>query len=361
MFAPPVTPNVNNLPIPKLSVKSNRSRVAFNLRRGFVDVCVGVCLMLVVACSTTHAQSGKAKNPAPDKVSVTSNSTLLTRRTTRREVRRFPYGSSLALLGAPAGSVTIEAWSRPEIEIEADIESRAASEADLDQLALVNNFIVDAESPNRIQILTVGTHDRKYLKRVAKNFPKRLLNADWKINYRLRVPALIDLELNTGRGAVRLTGMEGSLRLTAIEGDVTLGLAGGDLAATVGTGTITLRPTSRSWRGRGVDVRLGSGTFNVELPADFNAAIDANVLRTGRIEQTYPGLTAPDDNSLISSSTTSTTSTNSTNATPITTAQTPSLRTLRVRAGTGGTPFVLTIGDGLLRILPATPAASSQP
>ncbi len=315
--------------------------------------------MFVIAygidCTAARAQSGKAKNPAPEK-SVASNSALLTRRTTRRELRRFPYGSSLALLAAPVGSVTIEAWSRPEIEIEADIESRAASEADLDQLALVNNFIVDAESPNRIQILTVGTHDRKYMKRVAKNFPKRLLNADWKIDYRIRVPALIDLELNTGRGAVRLTGTEGSLRLTAIEGDVTLALAGGDLAATVGAGTITLRPTARSWRGRGVDVRLGSGTFNVELPADFNAAIDANVLRTGRIEQIYPGLTAPED-SLISSSTTSTDS--SSNTTPATTAQT-SLRTLRVRAGMGGAPFVLTVGDGLLRILPAA-VSSSQP
>ncbi len=317
--------------------------------------------MLVIGGGmTAYAQSGKAKKTAPDKASVASNSALLTRRTTRREVRRFPYGSSFALLAAPVGSVTIEAWSRPEIEIEADIESRAASEADLDQLALVNNFIVDAESPNRIQILTVGTHDRKYMKRVAKNFPKQLLNANWKIDYRIRVPALIDLELNTGRGAVRLTGMEGSLRLTAIEGDVDLGLAGGDLAATVGKGTITFRPTSRSWRGRGVDVRLGSGTFNVELPPDFNAAIDANVLRTGRIEQTYPGLTSSDD-SLISSSTTSTTTTGSSPNTPpiVTTAQT-SLRTLRVRAGTGGAPFVLTVGDGLLRIVPAT-ASSSQP
>ncbi|HYE65724.1 MAG TPA: hypothetical protein VD966_09075, partial [Pyrinomonadaceae bacterium] len=59
----------------------------------------------------------------------------LTRTTTRHEVRRFAYGGTLTVVGAPAGSITIEAWPRNEIDINAEIELRADTEDDLARLA----------------------------------------------------------------------------------------------------------------------------------------------------------------------------------------------------------------------------------
>src|ERR1041385_6289877 len=141
---------------------------------------------------------------------------LLTRTSTRRETARFSYGGTVTLIAAPRGSVTVEGWTRNEVELTADIELQGPTEADLDQLATVNGFVFD-EDLNHLSILTTGTHDRIYMKRSAKNFPKKLLNMPWKIDYRLKVPVNTDLEVNAGHGAVKLSGVEGALRLTATD------------------------------------------------------------------------------------------------------------------------------------------------
>src|ERR1051325_10590127 len=116
---------------------------------------------------------------------------LLTRTSTRRELRRFNYGGTVTLIAAPRGSVTVEGWNRSEVELTAEIELQGPTEADLDQLATVNGFVFD-EDLNHLSILTTGTHDRIYMKRSAKNFPKKLLNMPWKIDYKLHVPINTD-------------------------------------------------------------------------------------------------------------------------------------------------------------------------
>jgi hypothetical protein len=249
---------------------------------------------------------------------------LLTRTTTRRETKRFSYGGTVTVIGAPRGSVTVEGWPRNEVELTANVELKAPTEADLDQLATVNSFVFD-EDMNHLSVLTTGTHDRRYMKRAAKNFPKKLLNLPWKIDYRLRVPFNTDLEINAGHGDVKLTGVEGSLRVSATESETALTLAGGTVSTTVAAGAITLTIASRSWRGGGADIRIASGTINVDLPAGFSGDIDAEVLRTGKIVNTYEGLESREKPGLTE-------------------------RTVRARAGAGGPFFKFTVGDGTVNI-----------
>jgi len=249
---------------------------------------------------------------------------LLTRTSTRRETRRFNYGGTVTLIAAPRGSVTVEGWSRHDVELTANIELKGPTEADLDQLAAVNNFVFD-EDMNHLSILTTGTHDRVYMKRAAKNFPKNLLNMPWKIDYRLRVPVNTDLEVNAGHGEVKLSGVEGALRVSATESDTALTLTGGTISTTVTAGSITLSIPARSWRGSGADVRIASGTINVDLQPGFSGDIDAEILRTGKIVNTYEGL-APREKPGITE------------------------RTVRARAGAGGAFFRFTVGDGTVNI-----------
>ena len=249
---------------------------------------------------------------------------LLTRTATRRETARFSYGGTVTLIAAPRGSVTVEGWPRNEVEVTANIELKAPTEADLDQLVKVNTFVFD-EDLNHISVLTTGTHDRAFMKRSAKNFPKKLLNLPWKIDYRVRVPINTDLELNAGHGEVKLSGVEGALRLTATESDTMLTLTGGTVSATVTAGSITFSIPARSWRGSGADIRIASGTINVDLQPGFSGDIDADVLRTGKIINTYDGLTSREKPGLTE-------------------------RTVRARAGAGGAYFKFTVGDGTVNI-----------
>ena len=262
--------------------------------------------------------------PVASQKSVAPEIQLLTRSTTRRETRRFSYGGTVTLIAAPRGSVTVEGWSRNEVELTANIELKGPTEADLDQLATVNSFVFD-EDLNHLSVLTTGTHDRVYMKRAAKNFPKKLLNLPWKIDYRLRVPANTDLQINAGHGDVKLSGVEGAMRVSATESDTALSLTGGVVSTTVTAGSITLTIPARSWRGSGADLRIASGTINVDLLPGFSGDIDADILRTGKIVTTYEGLESREKPGLTE-------------------------RTVRARAGSGGAYFKFTVGDGTVNI-----------
>lgn len=284
---------------------------------------LGASILLALAFfqSTAAAQQKDKKNVA---AAVALSPGALTRTTTRHEARRFNYGSSLTIIGAPAGSITIEAWPKSEIDITADIELQADTEADLALLAAVNTFIVD-EDINHVRIITTGTHDKVFMRRVAKKFPKTLLNLPWKIDYRVRVPAMCDLEIDAGRGAINLSGVEGSISLKALESDATLALTGGAVNVTIGAGSVKINITPRSWRGAGALIQLARGDLTAELPAGFNADINADILQSGQIENTYAAL-VPQERTTF----------------------TP--RSIRARAGSGGATLAFRVTDGTLRI-----------
>lgn len=287
------------------------------------------CLLLPHA----SAQSGRRDSPADARPAATPAAPpALTRTTTRQESHRFPYGGRVTLYGAPAGSLTVEAWPKAEVEVTADVELSAATEEDLARLAAVNTFAID-DDVNHLTVLTVGTHDRKYMKRTARDFPKRLLGLPWKIDYRVRVPPQTDLEIYAGRGPLRIAGVEGAVRLSGGETDpATLALAGGDLDAILQGGSVHIDVTARSWRGHGLSLRLARGQIDLALPPGFNGYVNAEVQHTGRIENTHPGL-APVERTR------------------------PTERSLRGVAGSGGATLSLTVVDGTIRIRQAAGGA----
>ena len=301
-------------------MKSTLSKILVNAHTAVcVTLAVFTCQQLVVAHGGSQSKEKKGAQTAAQAAP------LLKRTTTRREVRRLGFGGSLTIYGAPAGSVTIEGWSKSEVEITAEFEQSADTEQNLERLAALNGFVLD-EDVNHIRLTTVGVHDRNFLKRVARNLPKGLASMPWKIDYHVRVPSVVDLEVYTGRGALNVTGVEGSLHVNAGDGPADFTLAGGDVEATLRSGTVNVRVPARGWRGRGMTLRLASGELNVELPAGYSGDLDAEVLRAGRVENSYPGL-APRER---------------TQATE---------RSLHGRIGQGGAPLSFTVGDGTIRIV----------
>ena len=264
------------------------------------------------------SQVQKSSTPPP----VPEN--LLKRTTTRRENQRLAYGGTVTIVGAPNGSITIEGWPQSEVEVVADVELNAANEDDLSRLAMVNNFVVDSDS-NHIRVLTTGTHDKVFMRRATKNFPKNLLGLPWRVDYRIRVPAVTDLEINAGRGDIKLSGVEGAIRLNATQGEATLVVTGGVLSATVAAGDVLLKIPSRNWRGGGADVRVAAGALTLELPAGFSGDIDADILRAGNIVDNYGALASRERPGI-----------------------TPTV--MRARAGAGGPFFKFTVGVGTVSI-----------
>jgi DUF4097 and DUF4098 domain-containing protein YvlB len=184
--------------------------------------------------------------------------------------------------------------------------------------------VVDDDS-NHLSVLSTGTHDKAFMRAVARKFPKTLLGLPWKIDYRIRVPLSTDLEINAGRGPVSIAGVEGNIRLSAAESEANLKLSGGTLSATIAVGKVNLSVPVRSWRGVGAEVRLAAGNVTVELPPGFNGDIDADILRSGQIVDTYGGLEPREKPGM-----------------------TP--QKMKARAGSGGASFQFTVGDGTIYI-----------
>lgn len=258
------------------------------------------------------------------KISAPAAPPALVRTTTRNETRRLGYGGTLTIIGAPEGSITVEGWSRSEVEVRAEIQVRADTEQDLDRLAAVNGFVLD-EDLNHLRILTTGTHDRAFMKAHAKNFPKKLLGLPWKIDYRIRVPMSTDLDINAGRGPISLAGVEGNVRVSSPQSETKLEFAGGTLSTTIAVGRVTLKVLGRSWRGVGADIKVAAGDIVVELPAGFSGDLDADILRTGEIENSYDGLEAREKPGITK-------------------------QHVKGRMGSGGGFLKLTVGDGHIYI-----------
>jgi Putative adhesin len=214
------------------------------------------------------------------------NTNLLKRTVYKSDKLDFGAGGTVSVIGAPNGSIEIEGWQKNEVEISAEIEIQAANEADLATLAEINNFVLE-ESMGHLSIISVGTHDKQYLKRVAKKFPKNLLGLPFRIDYKLKVPAFCDLEIDGGSGDFNLSKVDGTMKINYINSNAKLALVGGMMTATFGAGTVDISIPTRGWRGRFADIQLAKGDMNVQLPVSLNAEITASILSSGKIENLY--------------------------------------------------------------------------
>ena len=251
--------------------------------------------------------------------------TLLKRVVTKSEKANFGVGGTISIAGAPRGSVTVEGWNKNEVEVTAEIELQAATEADLAMLAKVNSFLFDA-TYGTVSILTVGMHDKDYMKKSAKKFPKQLLTLPWKIDYVVHVPAMSDLQVTVGKGGLKVKGIEGAMQLKAAETDADLQFTGGSIIGTFGAGNVNVWVNTRSWRGRSLQMQLAQGNMNVILPSSFNADIDASILRTGEIQNTYPALTERESGKAKFTN-----------------------KLIAGRAGNGGALLSFVVGDGIMK------------
>lgn len=249
---------------------------------------------------------------------------LLKRTDYKTEKFDFGVGGMVSVIGSPNGSISVEGWQNNEVEITAEITNEAGTEEELALLSKVNGFVIE-DSFGKIRVQSVGVNDKKFVKKIDKNFPKHLLETPFRIDYKIKVPFYTDLEINGGNGDFSLTNVDGTFRINLLESNAKFNLVGGVLDAAIGKGTVEVNIASRSWRGRAAIVQLADGTMNVFLPLNFHANLDAEILRTGKIENNYNFL-KPRDRTKFSE------------------------KQIFAKAGNGGVPLKFTVGDGSLNL-----------
>ena len=258
-------------------------------------------------------------------IALAQGSHLQKRSITKTDKFEFGAGGTVAIVGAPKGSITVSGGLTNEIEVTAVINLEAGSEADLARLALVTGFITD-ESVTRTGVISIGTHDKSALKKLDKKFPKHLMGLPFSIDYVITVPRYCDLEIDGGKGDVSISGVEGAIRVNLIETNGKIDVIGGSLSATVGIGSLDVSMGVRGWRGRTANIQIATGKLTVRLPANTSAEIDAVILRTGSIENSLADLKPRDRKALFTE------------------------KSVLAKAGVGGPSLKFTVGDGILKL-----------
>ena len=161
---------------------------------------------------------------------------LLKRTTTKTEKFDFASGGTVAITGAPDGSIRVKGSNKNEIEITAEIEVQAANEADLALLANVTGFVVD-ERLGRTSIITIGTHNKLADKKLWKKFPQKLAALPFRVDYTVSIPLYSNLEIDGGKGDVSISNIEGAIKIKLVDTNARIE-SNGDLDAIIGTGDV---------------------------------------------------------------------------------------------------------------------------
>ncbi|MFN0277948.1 MAG: hypothetical protein ACKVRN_05025 [Pyrinomonadaceae bacterium] len=251
---------------------------------------------------------------------------LIKKTITKTDSFEFGAGGTVAVTGAPEGSIRVVGNSKNEIEITARIELQAANEADFNKLIPVTGFLTD-ETIGRTGIISFGTFKKLGEKKLWKKFPKNLMGLPLRIDYIISVPRFCDLEIDGGKGDLSITGVEGSLRINFLETNADILAGVGATNITVGSGSVTVALGVNGWRGRAANISIGSGDLSVKLPSSASAEIDATILRTGSIENLLPDLKARD------------------RKIPFTE------KSIMAKVGVGGSSLKFTVGDGTLKLM----------
>jgi hypothetical protein len=252
---------------------------------------------------------------------------MLKRTITKTDSFEFGAGGTVAIAGAPNGSIRIVGTNKNEIDIIAEIELQAANEADLAKLSAVTGFVTD-EMTGRTGIISYGTYNKLGNKNLWKKFPKNLMGLPLRIDYVIKVPHYCDLEIDGGKGDLSISGSEGSMRINFLETNAEIAVIGGAANVMVGSGKVNVALGVKGWRGRSADINVAKGDLNIKLPTTMSAEIDATILRTGSIENTLLDL-KPRNRKV-----------------PFTD------KSIIAKAGVGGASLKFTVGDGTLKMEP---------
>jgi hypothetical protein len=207
-------------------------------------------------------------------------------------------GSSLELRNVNGG-VTVEAWDRNEVRIEAEKKVKAGSAEQAKKL--MDQVRIDV-SPGagglRVETKTPKRGDNGFFDWLFGN------QASANVTYRLHVPRQVAADLETVNGGIVLTGTRGKTRLATtnggitvngVQGDLDLGTTNGGIEVNRSAGAVRAETTNGAITAEltdfpdGDDLRFTTtnGGVSLRLPRDARLSIDAGTTN-GRIHTDLP-------------------------------------------------------------------------
>lgn len=265
-----------------------------------------------------------------------------------REEKRFAAEGPVDIhLYTFDGQIEVRSWDRAEILVE--IEKHGQDKDAVGKIQVLadrtgNRIQIEARHPgNRTTFIGIGSHRSTSAKLIA-TLPRKINVVARSGDGSIVAERLTGrIELRSSDGSIRATETSGELLAETADGTITLEEVTGRIEARTGDGSVHVSGVPSVLRARSGDgsmvvrIRRGAvmaddwmvatddGSVSVELPAGFNADIEADPGSDGR---------ARSELTLVNAS-----------------GGTRENRVLKGRLGSGGKLFTLRTGDGSIRLL----------
>jgi hypothetical protein len=226
-----------------------------------------------------------------------------------REEKRFPAPALVDVnVSTFDGSVEIRSWDRDEVLVE--VEKRGQDKDAVSKISVTseqkgNQITVDARHPGRTVMIGIGrftSPSARLIVSVPRKCNITARSGDGSITLD-RVEGKLDLR--TGDGSIKVIEGKGDLLVETGDGSLTLDDVAGRVEARTNDGSVRVSGTPGALRVRTGDgsvslrirdgaqmvddwmVDTGDGSVTAELPARFNAAIEADPGSDGHVRSDF--------------------------------------------------------------------------
>ena len=180
----------------------------------------------------------------------------------------LPASGAISVDGKTNGGISIKGWDRSEILVRAKIETRAATQAEADQLA----------PQVRIETAALNIHAEG---------PELRNDYQWYVSYEIFVPRRSDLNLKAHNGGISISDVNGRIEFNTTNGGVSLSRVGGAVTGTTTNGGVHVELTGARWEGETLNVRTTNGGVNLVMPDNYSAHLETGTTN-GNVQSDFP-------------------------------------------------------------------------
>ncbi len=178
-------------------------------------------------------------------------------------------GSQHLAVKSENGGIEINGEDRSDVVVEARVQAWADSAAD------AKNIL------SKVSIETMGDS-------IRDNGPRfHFGSSGYGVNYRLRVPRRLTVDLKSMNGGIDIAHLDGEIRFDTTNGGVGLKDLAGDVRGQTVNGGLDIALTGDHWRGEGLKAETTNGGVSLSVPDHYSAHLEAGTVNGG-IEMNFP-------------------------------------------------------------------------
>lgn len=161
------------------------------------------------------------------------------------------------------GGIEVTGEDRNDLLIEARVQAWAGSEADA--RSILKQVAIDTSGDS---IRDSGPHFH-------------MGNSGYGVNYRLRVPRHLAVDLKSENGGIDIAHLDGEIRFETTNGGVGLNDLAGDVRGSTVNGGLDISLTGDRWNGQGLNAETTNGGVSLNVPSHYSAHLETGTVNGG--------------------------------------------------------------------------------